>query len=87
MDLAEEVMSLKIEQSKHAERLDDLEEYQRRQNGSLQRVEGKVEKMYQMIIGLLGGWWPGGGTGCHRLNGKVTNSPLNRHIKKSGKDI
>lgn len=55
MDLAEEVMSLKIEQSKHAERLDDLEEYQRRQNGSLQRVEGKVEKMYQMIIGLLGG--------------------------------
>ncbi|WP_092487464.1 hypothetical protein [Desulfoscipio geothermicus] len=55
MDLADEIMAIKIEQGKHAERLDDLEEYQRRQNGSLQRVEGKVERMYQMVIGLLGG--------------------------------
>jgi len=55
MDLAEEIMAIKIEQGKHAERLDDLEEHQRKQNGSLQRVESKVEKMYQMVIGLMGG--------------------------------
>lgn len=55
MDLAEEVMNIKIEQGKHAERLDDLEEHKARQNGSLQRVEEKVEGMYKMVIGLLGG--------------------------------
>lgn len=55
VDLTNEVMVLKVEQGKHSERLDDLERYQKRQNGSLQRVERKVEKMYQMVIGLLGG--------------------------------
>lgn len=55
MDLADEIMTLKIEQGRHTERLADLEEYQKRQNGSLQRVEEKVEGMYKMVIGLLGG--------------------------------
>lgn len=36
-------------------RVENLEGWQKRQNGSLQRIEGKVEKMYQMVIGLLGG--------------------------------
>lgn len=48
-------MKLQIEQGRHAERLDDLEEYRVKQNGSLQRVENKVDRMYQVVIGLLGG--------------------------------
>ncbi len=48
-------MKLQIEQGRHAERLDNLEEYRARQNGSLLRLENKVDRMYQVVIGLLGG--------------------------------
>lgn len=49
MDLADEIIAIKIEQGKHTERLDDLEEYQKRQNGSLQRVESKEGYAQQLM--------------------------------------
>lgn len=36
-------------------RLDDLEQWQGRQNGSLQRIESKVDKLFLGVIGTGGG--------------------------------
>lgn len=41
--------------ARHEERLDALEQYQSKQNGSLQRVEDKVDKLYSQQVALLGG--------------------------------
>lgn len=49
------VESLAIEVARHGERLESLEAYQKKQNGSLQRLEEKIDKIYMWLIGLMGG--------------------------------
>lgn len=44
-----------INLTEHAERIRNLEAWQKKQNGSLQRIEGKVDKIYIWLIGLMGG--------------------------------
>ncbi len=39
----------------HGARLEALEEYRDKQNGHLQRIEEKVDKITTWLIGLLGG--------------------------------
>lgn len=41
--------------ARHEERIDALEQYQAKQNGSLQRLETKVDKLYSQQMALLGG--------------------------------
>ncbi len=41
--------------ARHEERIDALEQYQAKQNGSLQRLEAKVDKLYSQQMALLGG--------------------------------
>lgn len=50
MDMEQIIATL----AQHSERLDNLEEYQEKQNGSLQRLEAKVDKIYAWLIGVLG---------------------------------
>lgn len=35
--------------------VDNLKDWQTKQNGSLQRLEGKIDKIYLWLIGLMGG--------------------------------
>ncbi len=39
----------------HEERLKNLEEWQAKQNGSLQRLEQKMDGIYTWLIALMGG--------------------------------
>jgi len=48
LGVLEEVISLKS-------RVDHLREWQQRQNGSLLRLERRVEQIYLWLIGLMGG--------------------------------
>jgi hypothetical protein len=36
-------------------RVENLEGWQKRQNGSLQKIEEKMDKIYMWLIGLMGG--------------------------------
>jgi len=36
-------------------RIENLEGWQKRQNGSLQKIEEKMDKIYMWLIGLMGG--------------------------------
>lgn len=55
MDLEEKVNEMAITLAKHDERICNLEEWQKKQNGSLQRLEQKVDGIYSWLIGLMGG--------------------------------
>lgn len=55
MELEEKVNNMEIQIAKHDERLNKLEEWQAKQNGSLQRLEAKVDGIYTWLIGLMGG--------------------------------
>lgn len=55
MELTERVGQLEICNARTDERLSDLERYQAKQNGSLQRLEAKVDKIFYWLIGILGG--------------------------------
>ncbi|WP_235603225.1 hypothetical protein [Thermoanaerobacter sp. YS13] len=46
---------MEVQIAKHSERLNKLEEWQAKQNGSLQRLEGKIDGIYTWLIGLMGG--------------------------------
>jgi hypothetical protein len=50
-----EMEEIAINLTEHAERIRNLEAWQKKQNGSLQRIEGKVDKIYIWLIGLMGG--------------------------------
>lgn len=47
-ELCEEVAKLGV-------RMDSLEKWQGKQNGSLQAIEEKMDKIYMWLIGLMGG--------------------------------
>lgn len=36
-------------------KVENLEMWQQKQNGSLQKIETKIERMYLAVIGVLGG--------------------------------
>jgi hypothetical protein len=55
MELEEKVNDMEVLLGKHDERLKKLEEWQSKQNGSLQRLETKVDGIYTWLIGLMGG--------------------------------
>lgn len=54
MTLEERVNEMEVQIAKHSERISKLEEWQAKQNGSLQRLEAKMDKIQQWLIGLLG---------------------------------
>lgn len=55
MELEEKVSDMEVQIAKHSERLNKLEEWQAKQNGSLQRMEQKIDGIYTWLIGLMGG--------------------------------
>jgi prefoldin subunit 5 len=55
VDMAERVAALEVAQGRLEERVESLEAWQAKQNGSLQRLEEKMDKIQQWLIGLLGG--------------------------------
>jgi uncharacterized coiled-coil protein SlyX len=55
VDMAERVAVLEVTQARVDERITDLEEYRRKQNGTLQRLEEKIDTLNRWLIGLLGG--------------------------------
>lgn len=55
MNMAERIATLEVTQGRLEERVSDLEEWQKKQNGSLQRLEAKMDRIQQWLIGLLGG--------------------------------
>lgn len=55
MNLEEKVNDMEVLLGKHDERLKNLEEWQLKQNGSLQRLEKKIDGIYTWLIGLMGG--------------------------------
>ena len=55
-------MGAKVVEHEHCERVaelstrvENLERWQKRQNGSLQKIEEKMDKIYMWLIGLMGG--------------------------------
>lgn len=54
MELIEEVTCLKVNQARIEERVSDMEEWRKKQNGSLSRLEAKMDRLNQWLIGLLG---------------------------------
>jgi len=59
VELSERVGKLEVTVARHEERLEKVEEYQDKQNGSLQRLEEKMDTkldaLNKWLIGLLGG--------------------------------
>lgn len=55
MEVEEKVNNMAIVLAKHDERLQKLEEWQAKQNGSLQRLEQKMDGLHMWVIGLMGG--------------------------------
>lgn len=47
-ELAERVAALEVD-------MDNFRDWQQKQNGSLQRLETKIDKIYTWLIGLMGG--------------------------------
>lgn len=55
VEFSERVGRLEVTVARHEERLEKVEEYQDKQNGSLQRLEAKMDNLNKWLIGLLGG--------------------------------
>ncbi len=51
----ERVTVLEVGQARLEERVDKLESWQTKQNGTLQRLEEKIDRFMWWIIGVLGG--------------------------------
>ena len=45
---------LSIQTARLEERVENLEEYRARQNGSIQRLEAKFDRLQSWLVGLLG---------------------------------
>ena len=55
MDMEQRVGALEVAVARHEERLESLESYQKKQNGSIQRIESKIDKLYFWLFGICGG--------------------------------
>ena len=55
MDMAERVAALEVAQARLEERMQDHEDYRKKQNGTLQRLEEKLDRFYWWLVGLMGG--------------------------------
>jgi len=53
--MTEEVATLRVSQARTEERVSALEEWQVKQNGTLQKLDGKMDRHNQWLIGLMGG--------------------------------
>jgi len=47
--------SLEVVTAKHEERISQIEEYVDKQNGRLERIESKLDRLYLWLVGLMGG--------------------------------
>ena len=45
--------NIEVTLARYEERIDNLEEYRRRQNGSIQRIEDEIRGMYRWLLGLV----------------------------------
>lgn len=55
MDMAEKVASLEVAQARLEERVSDLEDWRKKTNGHLERIENKLNGIGWGIAGILGG--------------------------------
>jgi hypothetical protein len=55
VEISERVGRLEVTVGRHEERLEKVEEYQDRQNGSLQRIEAKIDRFTWWLVLTLGG--------------------------------
>ena len=55
MDMSERVAALEVAQARLEERMQDHEDYRKKQNGTLQRLEEKLDRFYWWLVGLMGG--------------------------------
>ena len=53
--MAERVAALEVAQARLEERARDHEDYRKKQNGTLQRLEEKLDRFYWWLVGLMGG--------------------------------
>jgi hypothetical protein len=55
MDVSEKVASLEVQHARHEERISDLEEWRKKVNGHLDRIETKLSNIGWGIAATLGG--------------------------------
>lgn len=53
--MAERVAALEVAQARIEERMKDQEDYRKKQNGTLRRLEEKLDRFYWWLVGLMGG--------------------------------
>ena len=53
--MAERIATLEVAQARIEERMQDHEDYRKKQNGTLQRLEEKLDRFYWWLVGLMGG--------------------------------
>lgn len=53
--MAERIAALEVAQARLEERMQDHEDYRKKQNGTLQRLEEKLDRFYWWLVGLMGG--------------------------------
>ena len=53
--MSERVAALEVAQARIEERMQDHEDYRKKQNGTLQRLEEKLDRFYWWLVGLMGG--------------------------------
>ena len=53
--MSERVAALEVAQARIEERMQDHDEYRKKQNGTLQRLEEKLDRFYWWLVGLMGG--------------------------------
>lgn len=59
--MAEKLAALEVAQARLEERLSDVEDWRRKTNGHLERIEGKIERLDAKFNGL--GWAVAGALG------------------------
>lgn len=55
MEVTERVAALEVAVGRHDERLENVEAYQAKQNGSLQRIDTKLDRFTWWLVLTLGG--------------------------------
>ena len=53
--MIERVAALEVAQARHEERIGQIEDCMNKQNGRLERIEEKLDRLYLWLIGVLGG--------------------------------
>ena len=53
--MSERIAALEVAQARLEERMQDHEDYRKKQNGTLQRLEEKLDRFYWWLVGLMGG--------------------------------